>query len=117
MRRGEPRSIFHLALADEWSRVVESGRSYEQSTIDRSLAEVGYVHCAFAEQVAGVVERYYVGRTDVVVLTIAPSRLGSELRVENTSGGNELFPHVYGPLDQDAVVAVTPLAGFLEAHA
>ena len=93
--------------------MVASGRLYERSTIDQALDEVGFVHCAFTHQVEGVVTRYYADRTDVVVLTIDASRLRSELRIENTSGGTELFPHVYGPLDPDAVVAVTPLAEFL----
>lgn len=107
--------IFHLAVAEEWADLVASGGSYDRSTIDQSLADVGYVHCAFAEQVPGVVERYYAGRTDVVVLTVDPSRLESELRLENTSGGTELFPHIYGPLAVGAVIAVTPLAEFLAA--
>jgi uncharacterized protein (DUF952 family) len=107
--------IFHLALADEWQDVVSSGRPYGRSTIDQTLEEVGFVHCARAEQVKGVVERYYAGRTGVVVLTVDPARLESELRMENASGGTEFFPHVYGPLTPAAVVAVTPLGEFLVA--
>ncbi len=109
---GSVAPVFHLALAAEWADVVASGRSYERSTIDQSLAEVGFVHLAFGPQVAAVVQRYYAGRTDVVVLAIDPSRLDAELRVENTSGGTELFPHLYGSLPASAVVGVTPLAEF-----
>jgi uncharacterized protein (DUF952 family) len=50
------------------------------------------------------------------VLTIDPAAAGVELRVENTRGGTEGFPHLYGPLDPRAVVAVTPLAEFLDAY-
>lgn len=106
-------AVFHLAVAEEWAGVAGSGRSYDRSTIDQSLEQVGFVHCALMGQVAGVVERYYVGRTDIVVLTIDPSRLESELRLENTGGGTELFPHIYGPLTAESVVAVTPLGEFL----
>lgn len=115
MSGGADAVVFHLAVAEEWQDVVSSGRPYERSTIDQTLDEVGFVHCALAEQVPGVVERYYAGRTDVVVLTVDPARLESELRMENTSGGTELFPHVYGPLTPAAVVAVTPLGEFLTA--
>jgi uncharacterized protein (DUF952 family) len=105
--------IHHLAVAGEWAEVVASGHPYDRSTIGASLTEVGFVHCALRSQVAGVVDRYYAGRDDIVVLTVDPDRLESELRMENTSGGTELFPHVYGPLTLAAVVAVTPLAEFL----
>ena len=109
--------IHHLAIDAEWAEVAASGQPYERSTIDSTLDEVGYVHCAFAHQVAGVVARYYADRADVVVLTIDPDRLDAELRIENTSGGTELFPHLYGPLDPAAVVTATPLQEFLgERH-
>jgi uncharacterized protein (DUF952 family) len=106
--------VHHVALAAEWDRVASGEIEYRWSTIDSPLDEVGFVHCAFAHQVEGVVERYYQGRIDeIVVLVIDPTRSPSELRVENTSGGTELFPHLYGPITPDAVVAVEPLAGFL----
>jgi glutathione S-transferase len=108
------RLVHHVALADEWDRVVAGEIAYRWSTIEAPLDDVGFVHCAFAHQVAGVIERYYEGRVDeIVVLTVDPERSASELRVENTSGGTELFPHLYGPITLEVVVAVEPLARFL----
>ena len=107
--------VHHVALADEWARVATGEIDYRWSTIEAPLVEVGFVHLAFAGQVAGVVERYYRDRIDeIVVLVIDPDRSPSELRLENTSGGTELFPHLYGPITPAAVVAVEPLAAFLE---
>ncbi len=111
-----PELVYHLADAGEWEAVVASGEPWRRSTIDQTLDEVGFVHCALAHQVAGVVERYHPARAGVVVVTIETARLGAPLVLENTSGGTELFPHLYGPLDPDAVVAVTPLATFLRAR-
>ena len=37
-------------------------------------------------------------------------KLTSPIREENTEGGDELYPHIYGPLNVDAVVSVQPLA-------
>jgi glutathione S-transferase len=90
--------LFHLAAVDEW----QEGAPYLRSTPGVPLDEVGFVHCSFEAQVAGTAERYYAGRDDLVLLTIDPDRLTSPVRVEDG------FPHVYGPIDADAVVAVEP---------
>jgi uncharacterized protein (DUF952 family) len=106
--------VHHLAFAEEWAAVRASARPYVWSTVEHRFEEVGFVHCALPHQVAGVVERHYDGRTDgLVVLTIDPARAGAELVMENTSGGEELFPHLYGRLTPEAVVAEEPLDAFL----
>ena len=43
------------------------------------------------------------------VLRIATDKLNAEVRYEDLEGGTALFPHVYGPLNLDAVVAIMPL--------
>ena len=83
--------------------------SYERSTLGRSLAEQGFVHCSFASQVGRIAELVYAGRTDVVLLRIDPDRVGHEIRVENLEGGSEGFPHIYGPVAVDAVVRADPV--------
>lgn len=96
--------VFHLALREEWEVARRSG-VYDRSTIGRSLAEEGFIHCSFAEQVPGVAARFYAGRTDLVLLTIDPGRCHSVWRVESPAPGvSERFPHLYGPLPVDAVV-------------
>jgi uncharacterized protein (DUF952 family) len=101
---GPTRPIYHLALRDEWSEALESGAGYRRSTLGRSLDDEGFIHCSFATQVQMIADLVYRGRHDVVLLVIDPSRVRSEVRVENLDGGEELFPHIYGPLPVDAVV-------------
>jgi uncharacterized protein (DUF952 family) len=96
--------IFHLALRDEWREAVDRGEPYRRSTLGKSLSEVGFIHCSYAAQVEKTADLFYRGRDDVVLLTVDPSRLACEVRVEQS------FPHVYGPIPTDAVVAVTPIA-------
>jgi glutathione S-transferase len=79
------------------------------STKGRSLAEVGFVHCGFEEQVARVANTLFRGVPRLVVLRIAIDRLNAEVRCESLQSGTEVFPHIYGPLNLDAVVAVMPL--------
>jgi len=70
---------------------------------------VGFAHCAFEEQVAGVANSFFRGVAKLVVLRISIDKLNAEVRYEDLEGGNVLFPHVYGPLNLDAVVAVMAL--------
>jgi glutathione S-transferase len=100
--------IFHIALASDWEAALASG-SYRVSTLGRTLDEEGFVHCSCADQVDGVRSRFYAGVDGLVLLAIDVDRLRSEVRFEDVGDG-ELFPHVYGPIDVDAVVAVTALS-------
>jgi uncharacterized protein (DUF952 family) len=70
---------------------------------------VGFVHCAFEEQVSQVANSFFRGVAKLVVLRIAIDRLNVEVRYEDLQGGDGPFPHVYGPLNLDAVVATMPL--------
>jgi uncharacterized protein (DUF952 family) len=109
--------IFHLALASDWSR--DSAADYMTSTLGQELGDVGFIHCSFAGQVQQIADLVYRGRDDVVLLEIDVARLQSPLRVESAEDGGEEFPHIYGPLNRDAVIRVTPLTvgpdGSLEA--
>jgi len=96
--------LYHLALEHDWSQ--QSSDPYDTSTLGRSLAEVGFIHCSFAHQVQPIADLVYRGRSDVLLLEIDPSRLRSPIKVERLDSG-EAFPHIYGPLDRDAVTRVT----------
>jgi uncharacterized protein (DUF952 family) len=95
-------TIYHLVPASDWQRC--SGPTY---TAD-SLASEGFIHCSYAAQVAAAANRFYADRDDMLVLHLDPSRLSSPLR-EEPSGTGELFPHIYGSINRDAVVMVQSL--------
>ena len=114
-------AIYHLALRDEWLRAVDAGEDYRGSTLGRSLDDVGFIHCSFADQVQQIADLVYAGRRDVVLLVIDPSTLPFEIRVENLDGGDRPFPHIYGPLPTAVVVEAREVsvdaAGRLEVDA
>ena len=83
--------IYHLARRSHWEAGQAEG-AYRQSTVDWTLAEEGFIHCSFAEQVAATADRYYRDVEDVVLLTIDPAKTDAEVRVEKG------FPHIYGPV-------------------
>ncbi len=95
--------IYHLARRTPWDAAVAAGTPYTRSTVDSSLEEEGFIHCSFPDQVQGVADRFYWGLNDIVLLTIDTAKLPAEVRTENG------YPHIYGPLPVDAVVAVVPV--------
>lgn len=97
--------MLHVASVDDWS--ARSSSHYQPASYEAE----GFVHCCTSDQLAGVLQRYYVGRVDLVLCTLEPALLDAPLVWENTSGGIERFPHVYGPIALDAVVSTQPLAG------
>lgn len=101
--------IFHIATAAEWEAAQRSG-SYTTSTLGRTLAEEGFIHASHADQWQGVQEAFYAGVTEpLVLLAIDPERLTAPVVEEVPEGADRAFPHIYGPLNPDAVVRTIPL--------
>lgn len=99
--------LLHVALPDDWRAARDAGE-YRVSTRGRTLAEEGFVHCARPGQLEGVANRFYGDQRELVILRIDPELLDAEVRVEQAAeGGDELFPHVYGPIPTAAVIATT----------
>ena len=99
--------IFHVARAEDW-RAARAHGTYRISTRDRTLEQEGFIHCSYAHQVAHVVSTYFHDVEDLLLLVIDPARVTAEIRVES-AGGAERFPHIYGPLNVDAVIDTRPV--------
>jgi uncharacterized protein (DUF952 family) len=102
------RRIYHLALQKDWDDAVATGE-YTGSTLGKSLAEVGFIHCSFASQVETIADLLYRGHHDVLLLVIDTSRVGSPLRVERVEESEQAYPHLYGRLPVHAVIQVAPI--------
>jgi uncharacterized protein (DUF952 family) len=100
--------LFHIALTGDWAAAEVAGE-YTVSTRGRTLAEEGFIHCSFVEQVDATAARFYADVDDAVLLRIDPGRLPTPVVVEDLYGTGEEFPHVYGPIPVRAVVEVRPL--------
>jgi uncharacterized protein (DUF952 family) len=102
--------IYHIATRADWDRARAHGE-YTRSTVDRTLAEEGFIHASAASQVTGTANKYYRDVPgDLVLLVIDPGLLRAEVRYEDVPGAELPFPHIYGPLNVDAVVAAPPFA-------
>jgi len=96
------RPIYHLVTRSAWEQAP--AEAYRAG----SLASEGFIHCSYAEQVAWAANRFYAEAADLLVLQIDPGKLTSPLKAEAAAHG-EVFPHIYGPIDRAAVVAVLTL--------
>ncbi len=97
-----PDLFIHICPRDEWQQALEVGM-YQ----DKSLLQDGFIHCSQPEQLLGVANRFYRGIPDLVLLSINPDKLTSEIRWEAADG--TLFPHIYGAINLEAVISVNDL--------
>ena len=111
-----PKLLFHLAIAEEWEEARSRGGPYRRSTLEVSLDEQGFIHCSFPGQLQKVADAVFAGRDDVVLLAINRGQLSAEVRAEPTDGSIERFPHIYGPLDLDAVLDSMPVPLGADGH-
>jgi len=102
--------IFHIATAADWTEAQRTG-AYTTSTIGVTLEQEGFLHASREDQWEAVRERYYTGVAEPLVLLEVDTDLLDVPWVEELPApdARETFPHIYGPLSPDAVVAVTPL--------
>ncbi|MEP1123321.1 MAG: DUF952 domain-containing protein [Ilumatobacter sp.] len=99
--------LFHAAMPDDWAAAFQSGE-YTMSTRGTTLDEVGFIHLSTRAQVEATANRFYADVDQLVLLTVDPTKVGSRIEWEPpTPAGDELFPHLYGPLPIAAVVAAT----------
>jgi uncharacterized protein (DUF952 family) len=96
-------NILHITTRAAWESALSAG-AYTTPTLESE----GFIHCSEPRQVARVANARFRGRQGLVLLEIDPARVGPVIKHENTEGGAELFPHIYGPLNLDAVTRLLP---------
>jgi uncharacterized protein (DUF952 family) len=91
-------TILHITHRDLWETAKNLG-AYRSD----SLATEGFIHCSTLAQVIGSANRFFKQQTDLVILLIDVDRVTSEIKYEGIDPIN-LFPHIYGTLNIDAVI-------------
>ena len=90
--------IYHIVLTEVWAAF--EGDLYKAP----SLETEGFIHCSFAGQLDGVINRYYSNESSLVILEIDPERLMSRM-IKEPSTNSEIYPHIYGPINREAIVS------------
>ena len=104
--------ICHITTRAAWN-AAQAGGLFRSPEFD----DVGFIHCSTPEQVLLIANAYFAGKTDLLMLVIDPDRLKAPLRWEPPHAIGRLpsftqgavFPHVYGPINVDAVMRVVEL--------
>jgi uncharacterized protein (DUF952 family) len=98
--------ILHITTRAAWEGAQTLGEYRAPS-----LETEGFIHCSTAAQVLRVANRFYPAVPGLILLWIDPARLRAELKWEPPTLSDplagEVFPHIYGALNVDAVQAVT----------
>lgn len=101
------RLIWHVTELATWEAAVAAGR-YTRSTRGEDLAEAGFIHAVWPEQVSVAAKRIYPDRPeDLVILEIDVSRVeaaGIAVGIEPDPAGGRGWPCILGPLPLSAVV-------------
>jgi uncharacterized protein (DUF952 family) len=104
--------IYHITSRMAWNQARTRGDYRAES-----LETEGFIHCSTEDQVVPVAENFFKGQDGLLLLVIEPDLLTSDLKWEPPAGGTpppgvqegDLFPHIYGPINLEAVVRVFDL--------
>ncbi|WP_365928444.1 DUF952 domain-containing protein [uncultured Sphingomonas sp.] len=99
-----PVTAYKVLTADQMA-VLERDGSFAGAPVD--VAD-GYIHLSTAAQLTETVDKHFAGQHDLHVAAVDLEALGDQIRWEESRGG-QLFPHLYGTLTLDTVVAYSPL--------
>jgi uncharacterized protein (DUF952 family) len=95
------RRIYKICPAAAW-RAAEREGIYRGSPDD---LRDGFIHFSALSQVAETARKHFLGQRELVLVEVDATALGDALRWER-SRNDELFPHLYGELRLNAVIAV-----------
>ncbi len=96
--------LYHLV-----SQFHFQGQPADEPYAPASLFEEGFIHLsATPDQVTWVANAFYADIVDLVALAIDEALLGAPVQWDETPDGR--FPHLYGPLDREAIMDIVALA-------
>lgn len=96
-------ALYHIVPMREWNIALESKRYAPDS-----LSREGFIHLSTREQLPVVQERHFKNHADLVLLHIDPLKVTAALKFETVYPEEAPYPHLYGPLNLDAVIRAEP---------
>jgi uncharacterized protein (DUF952 family) len=96
--------IFHITTIEAWENAKSIG-VFEAP----SLKLEGFIHTCTKEQTQAMLDRFYKNETNLILLHINEDMLVAPLKYELSPSLNQMFPHIFGPINIDAVVQAEAL--------
>lgn len=97
------RYIYRIESIESWAIISHPKGS---GLILGELSTEGFIHCSNRETLLLPANKYYKGRTDLVVLEIDTAKIDAEIRYEDLKGSGIAYPHVFSPININAVERV-----------
>jgi uncharacterized protein (DUF952 family) len=92
--------ILHITQHHQWENAKLIG-CYRGDTLDKE----GFIHCSTPRQIVPTANRFFANQQGLVLLCIDADKVIPEIKYEGVAT-DELFPHIYGSLNLDAVFQV-----------
>lgn len=100
----QPLRVAHVVSRSDWA-AQEANSHY----VHPSLEKEGFIHNCEAEQVQGVLERFFTGTDDLLLLWINPELLEAKFLFEPARDVQDYFPHIFGPINKSAITEIVPV--------
>ena len=93
--------ILHITTRSDWETAV-SNPPYTAA----SLQTEGFIHCSTPAQVLMPANAMFKGQTDLLLLCLDEDLVTADVVYEDCYESGTAFPHIYGPLNLNAVLGV-----------
>jgi len=100
-------------ISENYIYLLSSKKEYQQAQksgelVRDSLTEEGFIHASPKHQLTRIANKYYTQTPEPLVMVVDKSLITNEVKWEPATGG--LYPHIYGPLNMNAVLRTVPIA-------
>ncbi len=95
--------IIHCMHEKLWNKVKN-----KESFGKKDVRKYGFIHCSTVEYFWRVAPNFKGVKEPLVLICIDENKLLSEVKYEDSDGTGRYYPHVYGEINTDSVVAVLP---------
>lgn len=90
--------IYHITNKKIWETALKNN-SYKTE----SFVKEGFIHCSPKEKIPEVLNNFYKGEKDLLLLCIDETKVKAKIVWEDLYNHDYEFPHIYGELNLDAI--------------
>lgn len=95
--------ILHCMKKGEWNK-VKNKKTFGK----KDVRKYGFIHCSTVEYFWRVAPNFRAVKEPLVLICIDENKLSAQVKYEDSDGAGRYYPHVYGEINTDSVVAVLP---------